>query len=112
MGQIPLAVSAFASRLSRAYRVERVIFFGSRARGDHLRSSDYDLIVVSPDFEGVAFTDRISPLYAYWDAPEACDVLCYTPAEFAGKAAEIGVVAEALRYGVEVPTPGADAVRA
>jgi len=37
----------------------RIFLFGSRARGNHLKDSDYDLIVVSSRFEGIPFTKRI-----------------------------------------------------
>ena len=37
----------FRSELDRAYgdRIERVVLFGSRARGDHREDSDYDIAV-------------------------------------------------------------------
>ena len=86
----------------------RVILFGSRARGDSLKTSDVDLIVVSRFFEGMHFTDRSSLiLRILWEEgvmPSGVDVdaLCYTPEEFERKRREIGVVREALRYGVEL----------
>lgn len=40
-------------KLGKHLRVEKAIFFGSRARDDWLESSDVDTILVSPDFEGV-----------------------------------------------------------
>ena len=39
-------------------RVEALILFGSRAEGKTDEWSDYDFIVVSPDFEGIAFIER------------------------------------------------------
>jgi len=36
----------------------------SRARGDHLKTSDVDLIVVSPDFAGIPFLQRIREISA------------------------------------------------
>ena len=42
------------------YRVHAVILFGSRARGDWLPSSDYDILVVA-DFD-IPFLDRIYEL--------------------------------------------------
>ena len=36
--------------LARKYQVERVILFGSRARGDYHRTSDIDLAVTGGDF--------------------------------------------------------------
>lgn len=40
----------FVGMLSEHARVERVILFGSRARGEATEASDIDLLVVSPDF--------------------------------------------------------------
>jgi predicted nucleotidyltransferase len=35
------------------YTLTEVIVFGSRARGDHRPESDVDVLLVSPDFEGL-----------------------------------------------------------
>ena len=85
-------------------RVERAILFGSRVRGDALLSSDLDLILVSPDFEGVFFTDRPMAVVDAWDFEGAppLEVLCYTPEEFERKRARIGIVRTALEEGIAV----------
>lgn len=43
------AIEIAADRLAQATRAEAVILFGSRARGDSLPDSDWDLCVVVPD---------------------------------------------------------------
>lgn len=53
---IPERVQRDIVQFARAHKVERVILFGSRARGDHTERSDIDLAVYGGDFE--AF---------YWD---------------------------------------------
>ena len=58
-----------------------VILFGSRARGDYNRASDYDLIVISRKLSG-NFLRRTKPLYELNDEFLPVDVLAYTPAEF------------------------------
>ena len=45
-------------RLVERFRPSRVLVFGSRARGDALRDSDLDLMVVSEAFVGVAWLER------------------------------------------------------
>lgn len=54
MGQatpdIQRVVGELVAAVSRRARVERVILFGSRARGDASSDSDIDLLVVSADF--------------------------------------------------------------
>lgn len=42
---LPPAVLTELQNLSRDYQVEKLILFGSRARGDHLPKSDIDLAV-------------------------------------------------------------------
>jgi len=71
----------FASVLKKRMNVDRLILFGSRARGDHFVSSDFDFVLVSSDFSGHPFIRRAARLYEFW--PGRCDleVLCYTPEE-------------------------------
>ncbi|MDR7521222.1 MAG: nucleotidyltransferase domain-containing protein [Armatimonadota bacterium] len=84
------------------FPLERAILFGSRARGDELLDSDYDLILVSSAFEGIAWPDRFRAVLDLWDLDVDLQPLCYTPTEFARKSAEISTVAEAVREGVAV----------
>jgi predicted nucleotidyltransferase len=87
------------------YRIERAVVFGSRVRGDALAHSDLDVILVSPDFAGLPFPDRASEIYRWYEAwPEdyPLEVLCYTPQEFDRKKGQIGLVREAVEYGLEV----------
>lgn len=77
--------------------------FGSRARGDHLRNSDYDVILVSTDFEGMFFTRRSALMYDFWNHwPIQIEPLCYTPEEFEAKKKQIGIVSQAVREGIFV----------
>ncbi len=92
----------FARRLAGALRLERLILFGSRARGDHLLTSDYDFIIVSPDFEGQPFVQRGLALYDLWEGDAEFDALCYTPAEFERKRRQLGIVQSAVNEGIEV----------
>lgn len=82
--------------------MEKVILFGSRARGDFLKNSDYDLIIVSEDFSELSFIKRMSEMYKYWNAEQALEAFCYTPEEFARKSAQIGIVGEAVKEGIEI----------
>lgn len=102
MGRDGDEVRRFLERVSEVYRLRKAILFGSRARGDHLEDSDIDLILVSEDFEGIPFVERISRMYRFWDDELALEVLCYTPEEFEEKRKRIGLVQDAVREGVEV----------
>lgn len=52
-------------RITSRYRVEAIVLFGSRARGNHRPWSDYDLLVVA-DFEE-KYLDRFLRIYELTD---------------------------------------------
>lgn len=92
----------FLKRVKRKYSIQKAVFFGSRARGDYFKKSDYDIILVSTDFEGVHFTKRTSLMYDFWKHyPLEIEAFCYTPKEFEIKSREHGMVRSALREGIE-----------
>ncbi len=69
-------------RIEEIARPERVILFGSRARGMARSDSDYDLLVIAESTE--SRYRRAARLYAALaDVPVEADVLVYTPAEVA-----------------------------
>jgi uncharacterized protein len=73
------AIGGFMRRVG----VEEAILYGSRARGDNLRTSDVDLILISPRFEGLRPHRRLADLQEQWDpAMPFLEVLAYTPEEF------------------------------
>lgn len=100
--EAPPEVIEFVRRAKQRFRVERVILFGSRARGDFLEHSDYDVIVVSKDFEGVPFYARPIPLLRLWDVERDLELLCYTPEEFETKRRGINIVSTAVAEGTDV----------
>ncbi len=81
---------------------EKILLFGSRARGDHLIESDIDILIVSDKFEGMTWRDRIVTVFGEWDKMQMLEPLCYTPAEFEKKKREIGIVKQAVEEGVEL----------
>jgi predicted nucleotidyltransferase len=93
----------FRLKLGKRFKVERMILFGSRARGTPRRSSDVDLIVVSERFRRKGAIERAGPLYLEWDLDLPVDFLCYTPEEFRALSRRGGLVREALREGIVVP---------
>ncbi|HEY9246952.1 MAG TPA: nucleotidyltransferase domain-containing protein [Candidatus Methanoperedens sp.] len=95
-------IEKFVKRVKKAISVEKIIIFGSRARGDFLADSDVDLIIISRDFEGVPFYERMDKLILLWESPLDLDVLCYTPEEFKIKQEEICIVRQALIEGIEI----------
>jgi len=95
-------IRAFVKRLRTQFAIDKAIFFGSRARGDNLQTSDYDIILVSRDFEGIFFTERMALVYGFWDDPAVLEPLCYTPEEFERKKLQIGIVRQAIREGIVI----------
>ena len=95
-------VHEFARSLHDEFGASKVILFGSRARGDWLKESDYDFVVVADQFEGVHFSRRPVDLYQYWHGHPGVELLCYTPEEFERKSKQITIVREAVREGIEL----------
>ena len=92
----------FAARIKKAYSPEKIILFGSRARGDNFKTSDFDFIVVSEKFQETPFLERPSELYDYWNEAIDIEAICYTPQEFARKIKQHGIVRNAVKEGVEL----------
>ena len=42
--------------------IKSAFLFGSRARGDYLEESDWDLMIISPEFAGIPFPERATML--------------------------------------------------
>jgi len=95
-------VHEFARCLRDEIGAQTVILFGSRARGDWLKDSDYDFVVVAEQFANVPFIRRPVDLYQYWQGHPGVELLCYTPEEFERKRRQITIVREAVRDGIEI----------
>lgn len=104
-----LGLERFLDRVQEEFPLRAALVFGSRARGDELVDSDYDLILVSPAFVGMPFTRRAAALLHFWELPEGVDLFCYTPEEFGRKRRELSMVAEAVAEGLLLRGAGAAA---
>ncbi|MBS7656259.1 nucleotidyltransferase domain-containing protein [Candidatus Bathyarchaeota archaeon] len=56
---IKAAIKLLADSLSEKIKVEAIYVFGSSIRGDWLKHSDIDLVIVSQDFKNLPFMKRI-----------------------------------------------------
>jgi len=66
----------------KAYDPERIILFGSRARGEADEHSDYDLMVIKRTDRPIL--DRLCDMVPYLrQITRPADILVYTPEEFA-----------------------------
>ena len=65
----------------KPYDPERIILFGSRARGEADEHSDYDLIIIKRTDR--PFLDRLHDMVPYLrEITRPADILVYTPEEF------------------------------
>jgi predicted nucleotidyltransferase len=97
-------VRAFITALrASGYGVATLIWYGARARGAAMHpGSDFDLIVVAPEFGAQGWIERLVAAYACWPVAYAADILCYTPDEFARLAGRASIVREAVQTGRHV----------
>ena len=91
-------------RLVEHYRPEHVILFGSRVRGDALKDSDLDVLVVSEAFRDIRWLDRSPRVYGDCDIRFGVELLCYTAEEYERKLGELGIVRTASDEGLELLT--------
>lgn len=99
------ALIRFAERLHQRIGAQRVLLFGSHARGQAQADSDYDLIIVSPTFAAIELPRRGMGLRQLWyeaggDGP--MDLICLTPDEFAQAQGRITLVAAVLPEALEL----------
>lgn len=92
----------FSRRLRTKLPVERLILFGSRARGDNLLTSDFDFVVVSRAFRSVPFVKRASLVYAAWVENHRLEAICYTPEEWNRLKDRRGILLNAQQHGLEI----------
>ena len=77
-------LNRYAETVRARVRASAVVLFGSRARGDAFRESDYDVAVISADFRGLTLRERWKRIDGAWEAPRAVEEVCLTPEELAG----------------------------
>lgn len=96
----PEAIALIRDRIVRGFHPERIILFGSMARGDTHWDSDVDLLIVMPD--GIDRRQTRRAMYAVLsDRTTPVDIVVTTPAEIAEWGGIIGTVLyPALREGI------------
>lgn len=92
----------FKQNANQIARIDKMVFFGSRAKGTAKKRSDIDLLLVSSDFKKKKYFKRSPPFYLLWDYNYDVDILCLTPEELAKKQKEIGIIQQALKEGIEI----------
>lgn len=89
-------------RLVERYQPSRVIAFGSRVRGDALKDSDLDLLIVAEAFRDIRWLDRPVRVVEDCDIRFGVELLCYTPDEYRRKLGELGIVRTASQEGIDL----------
>lgn len=97
-----ILVRKFKRNIKKIVKLDKLILFGSRARGTFNTYSDFDLIIVSDDFKDIPWYKRPAKLYVMWKEDYPVEILCYTPEEFKKRANKIGIISEALNKGTEI----------
>ncbi len=92
----------FKRDASKEIPIEKLIFFGSRAKGKPKKYSDIDLVVVSRLFRDMKSFKRAVKLYDHWNLKYPVDFLCYSPEEFNKMKKQVTIVREAVREGIEI----------
>lgn len=75
------ALRTFIERAERIAPLRAVVLFGSRARGEALDTSDYDLAVVSDAFAGMRRLGRADLLAELWGGVPVAEIHGFTPEE-------------------------------
>ena len=99
------ALKRFAERLRTVKGATKVLLLGSQVTGQARPDSDYDLIVVSPQFEDVPRPLRSLDLRDMWYASGGrapMDLFCLTPDEFEIARQQITLVAAVLPHSVSL----------
>ena len=101
----------FAEELRDQIGAQRVLLFGSQARGVARPDSDYDLIIVSNTFQGVRRRDRglgLRDIFYAVGGQAPMDLMCLTPEEFEEARHRITLVAAVLPEAIDLlPTDDA-----
>lgn len=95
-------IKKFKTSLNQQMHVEKMILFGSYAKGTFNSDSDVDLIIVSPKFSDLQFSKRALGFYKFWPLRLPVDFICFSPSEFNRLKRTVSLVSEALQNGIEI----------
>jgi predicted nucleotidyltransferase len=84
-------IDRMVKRIVKRFHPEKIILFGSQARGDAGPDSDVDLLVVM-DFEGTARDKGLEIMLALDDRVLPADVIVTRPEDFAWRKDVVGTI--------------------
>lgn len=88
---MPSLIQRITTRIVKRFHPEKVILFGSQARGDVTADSDLDLLVVM-DFEGSKLDKMIELREVLNGITVPTDILITTPDDFAWRKDVVGTI--------------------
>ena len=92
----------FKKDLSNDLPVQKMILFGSQAKGKAHQWSDIDLLVVSNKFKKIKPYQHARDFYDHWTVGKPVDFLCYTPEEFNKLKKNLTLVRVIVNEGIEI----------
>lgn len=95
-------IRAFSKKVKMNYPDAKIYLFGSRARDDWLKDSDYDVIIVSDKYKDKKILERSSAFYDFWDNNEDLELIAYTYDEFSRMKRKSSILIDAQKYWIEV----------
>lgn len=90
-GNVERAIRKMVGRIVRQFHPERIILFGSHARGEAGPESDVDLLVVMP-VEGLKHNKQVEIRVALHDIRIPKDIIVTTPEDFAWRKDVVGTI--------------------
>ena len=84
-------INRMVKRIVKKFNPEKIILFGSHARGDAGPDSDVDLLIVMPVEESVV-EQRLDIREALHDIPVPVDIIVTTPEDFAWRKDVVGTI--------------------
>jgi predicted nucleotidyltransferase len=88
---VPEQIDLMVKRIVRKFHPEKIILFGSQARGDAGPDSDVDLLVVM-DFEGSKLDKTVEVRVALGKMPVPTDIILTRPEDFAWRKEIVGTI--------------------
>jgi predicted nucleotidyltransferase len=96
-------VKKFKQKVDKIVKMNKMILFGSRAKGNFSEESDFDLLIVSNEFEQKPFYKRAIELYAAWKEKYPLELICYTEEEFEQKKTNpYSIASQANKTGIHI----------
>lgn len=103
--RIKKVIHFYKQDLEKKIRIDRIILFGSYAKGNTHKDSDIDLVVLSDDFKKMTTDRRLDLLQRERRNPQTwdygMDIFGFTPEEFA-KASSFTTLGEIKTTGIKV----------